>query len=150
VTELRLHFASPSWAQEDFNRIQRFYTSNPHNGLSIRDPQALLQAIEDNKALLITDKSSKELVGVSLIFSIGDAEYSELGGVRITKEGYGLQVPCMLAICIHEYMMDPPKLDTYAVVDSWNEASIKGCTRSFLDSYWTNTWSNRSIFSRQP
>lgn len=125
MPQLRIRIAAAEWASEEYARIQAFYAENRDAGNAIRDPEVLLRALTDNKAYLIEEKGSKNLVGVSICFSVGDGEYTESGGTRIIFNGYRLQQVINLVAALHEFMRDPPQKEYYSVVSDSNTPSIR-------------------------
>jgi hypothetical protein len=122
---LKIRIAASEWASEEYARIQAFYEKNRDEGNAVRDPEVLIKTVEDNKAYLIEESDSKELVGVSLCFSLGDGDYTESGGTRIIFRGYRLQAVINLVAALHEFMRDPPQYEYYSVVADWNETSFQ-------------------------
>jgi hypothetical protein len=132
MQELRIQIVSPDWSKKAYDKIQEFYNKHRDEGNSIRDPEVLMKTIEDNKAYLITDNKTECLLGVSFCFANGDGDFTESGGTRIIKTGYGLQTIISFVKTMHEFMRDPPKYEYYCVIKEKNKKSISNMTDACL------------------
>lgn len=75
-----------------YNHMEAFLLANPDPGVRIRPHEQLDAALKTGQGLMV--QQGERLVGVSLIYKFAEPEgpvFSELGTMRVTANGFGLQ-----------------------------------------------------------
>lgn len=129
VYVMRCVEAASDLNSELFARITDFYSSYPHDFVSERSPQYVLQGMQSRGAVFIEDSITNEIVACSLLTPLGD-DYSEITAVRVIKNGFGLQKRMLWYQTVSNQIFCPPNRMLFGVVEKSNHASIK----SFVDS----------------
>ncbi|WP_139210120.1 hypothetical protein [Palleronia pelagia] len=110
-----------------FERVFDFYASNKHNFNAERDPMELLDSLGNGSAVYI-EGPNKELVAASLTFR-HSARLTEMGGTRVTLNGFGLQKPMKWYQAVSDHLFRPPEDMYFAVVTKGNIGSKKNILR---------------------
>ena len=95
-----------------------------------RDPLQIEKAAIGQKAFVLRDALG-EICGTCAVLEYDeDGLYREVGSVRITVNGWGLQTVMMAAALVSEWTFDPTPLPHLAITAIDNEGSIKSIGRA--------------------
>jgi hypothetical protein len=111
------------------DEIRSFYAANPSLNVKERDPEQLLKAITAGKIYVVRDAAGA-LHGVCGAFEYGNGRIREIGGVRVTLNGFGLQALLMSLAVTMEHQFDPPDEALYAATAQDNAPSIVSIGRA--------------------
>ena len=100
-------------------RAEAFLSENPDPGVRLRPREQLQLALSTGQGLLVSRDS--QICGVSLVYQFDAAPYElvhyEIGSMRVTAEGFGLQVALAQVHIMQIYLEDDQTRDSiFAVV----------------------------------
>ncbi len=111
---------------KDLPNVVRFYSENPSANIADRDYEILLDAIEQQKLLLVEDGhgNHRKIVGACSVFHWMGSRYREIGATRVVLNGYKLQQVMTLIRVLNEELTDPDWTEIFGICRPTAAASL--------------------------